>query len=183
MFKRICLFSTFIIYYSCGQSPVPKPAAQLRLDYDEAVYQFFDSDCPFDFDVNSDATIILKEACNMIINYPRMKASVFITYKRVDKNLELLLRDAQKLTYEHVIKADDIVEQLFIDSAERVYGMLYRVGGNAATNSQFYVTDSVKHFVTGSLYFSAKPNYDSILPATNYLNNDIKVLMESFRWK
>ena len=61
--------------------------------------------------------------------------------------------------------------------------MLYEIGGNAASQSQFYLTDSIRHFVTGSLYFYAKPNYDSILPASEYLKNDIKHIMESLKWK
>ncbi|MGO1585817.1 MAG: gliding motility lipoprotein GldD, partial [Mesonia sp.] len=55
--------------------------------------------------------------------------------------------------------------------------------GNAASQAQFYVTDSVNHFITGSIYFRSKPNYDSIVPAANYLKNDIKHLMESLTWK
>jgi hypothetical protein len=35
--------------------------------------------------------------------------------------------------------------------------MFYQVDGNAATNSQFYATDSTKHFVTGSVYFMQSP--------------------------
>jgi gliding motility-associated lipoprotein GldD len=61
--------------------------------------------------------------------------------------------------------------------------MFYEVGGDAATNSQFYVTDSTRHFVTGSLYFYAKPNYDSILPAASYIKKDIKKIIETFEWK
>jgi hypothetical protein len=30
-------------------------------------------------------------------------------------NINVLLRDAQKLTYEHVIKADDILEQPYLN--------------------------------------------------------------------
>jgi gliding motility-associated lipoprotein GldD len=63
------------------------------------------------------------------------------------------LRDAQKLTYEACYKADDILEQPYRNPAKKVYGMFYQVDGNAATNSQFYATDSTKHFVTGSVYF------------------------------
>ena len=61
--------------------------------------------------------------------------------------------------------------------------MFYEVGGNAASQSQFYVTDSVNHFVTGSLYFYAKPNYDSILPAAHYLKKDIQHIMETIKWE
>jgi gliding motility-associated lipoprotein GldD len=94
-----------------------------------------------------------------------------------------LLRDAQKLTYQHVIKADDILEQPYINLEKRVFGMFYQVDGNAATNTQFYVTDSTKNFVTGSVYFYAKPNFDSIMPAASYLKNDVQNLMESLKWK
>ena len=52
-----------------------------------------------------------------------------------------------------------------------------------ATNAQFYLTDSIKHFVTGSVYFYAKPNFDSIMPAADYVKNDMQTLMETLKWK
>jgi len=61
--------------------------------------------------------------------------------------------------------------------------MFYEVTGNAASQAQFYVTDSINHFVTGSLYFYAKPNYDSIYPAANYLQQDIRRIMETMAWQ
>ena len=61
--------------------------------------------------------------------------------------------------------------------------MFYQVGGNAATNAQFYVTDSTKNFVTASMYFYSKPNFDSILPAADYIKNDMKQIIESIKWK
>ncbi len=111
-----------------------------------------------------------------------MKGSIYLTYKPVENNLDTLLIDAQRLSYEHVVKADNILEQPFVNDTDQVYGMFYEVSGNAASQSQFYVTDSTRHFVTGSLYFYAKPNYDSILPAAVYLQKDIRRLMESIRW-
>ncbi|MDN3709875.1 gliding motility lipoprotein GldD, partial [Myroides ceti] len=98
-------------------------------------------------------------------------------------NLDSLLRDAQKLTYNHNIKADDIQEKIFINREAKVYGMFYKIIGNAATNVQFYATDSINHFVVGSLYFYAKPNFDSIYPATHYIETDMRHLMESIHWK
>jgi gliding motility-associated lipoprotein GldD len=112
-----------------------------------------------------------------------MKATIYLSYKPVNNNIKLLLQDAQKLTYEHVIKADDILEQPYINLEKRVFGMFYQVDGNAATNTQFYVTDSTKNFVTGSVYFYAKPNFDSIMPAASYIKNDVQNLMESLKWK
>jgi gliding motility-associated lipoprotein GldD len=112
-----------------------------------------------------------------------MKATIYLSYKPVNNNIDLLLRDAQKLTYEHVIKADDILEQPYINLEKRVFGMFYQVDGNAATNTQFYVTDSTKNFVTGSVYFYAKPIFDSIMPAASYIKNDVQNLIESLKWK
>ena len=97
--------------------------------------------------------------------------------------MNLFLIDAQNITQKHTQKADEIVEQPYVNTVNKTYGMLYEIGGNAASQSQFYLTDSIRHFVTGSLYFYAKPNYDSILPASEYLKNDIKHIMESLKWK
>ena len=60
--------------------------------------------------------------------------------------------------------------------------MFYMIDGDAATQSQFYVTDSINHFVTGSVYFNAKPNFDSIWPAVEYLREDVRRIMESMSW-
>ncbi|MFD2891983.1 gliding motility lipoprotein GldD [Flavobacterium chuncheonense] len=169
--------------FSCGEDTLPKPKAQLRLDYKDAKYGFFDSGCSYQFEVNEMAKVSSKNACSFELHYPKMKATLYLTYKPVNGNIDTLLIDAQKLTYEHVIKADDITTQPYLNYEKRVYGMFSAVGGDAATNAQFYVTDSTKHFVAGSLYFYAKPNYDSILPAVNYVKNDMRHLMETIEWK
>lgn len=167
----------------CKEESLPKPTGYLRLDYPVATYYGYDSPCPFVFDYNKDAIIKTNSMCNFELHYPKMKATIYLTYKPVANNLESLLKDAQKLTYEHVIKADDIVELPFLNKKNKVFGMLYQVGGNAATNTQFYVTDSTRNFITGSVYFYAKPNFDSILPAASYIRDDVQKLMESLRWK
>ena len=113
-----------------------------------------------------------------------MKATIYLTYQKVENNnLDSLLRDAQNLTQKHTIKADEIASNLFENKDSKAYGMLYEIGGDAASQSQFYLTDSLNHFISGSLYFYAKPNYDSIYPASEYLKRDIKRLMESLKWK
>ena len=106
-----------------------------------------------------------------------------MTYRAVNNNINVLLNDAQKLTYEHVRKADDIIEEKYINQEQGAYGMFYDIKGDAASQSQFYITDSTTHFLTGSIYFNTKPNYDSIYPAAMYLKNDIRHLMESITWK
>lgn len=180
--KTIGLLAVMLLLAGCKDDVLPKPAAQLRLDYPVAKYAHFSNHCPFEFDMNEDAIIKEDKNCGFSIHYPKMKATIYLTYKEVNNNINVLLRDAQKLTYEHVIKADDILEQPYINPDNKVYGMFYRVDGNAATNGQFYVTDSIKHFVTGSVYFYAKPKFDSIMPAASYVKNDMQRLMETIKW-
>jgi gliding motility-associated lipoprotein GldD len=185
--KKTILFVTLILFaltvLSCKKEVLPKPSSYLRLDYPEANYAQFESQCPFTFEMNADAIIKGENDCDFTISYPKMKATIYLTYKPVNGDINKLLRDAQKLTYEHVIKADDILEQPFLNPQQKVFGMFYQVDGNAATNSQFYATDSTKHFVTGSVYFYAKPNFDSIMPAASYIKNDMQRLLETLKWK
>ena len=70
-----------------------------------------------------------------------------------------------------------------MNEKSKVYGMMYEVEGNAASNAQFYVTDSTNHFLTASLYFDTRPNYDSILPAVDYVKKDMINLLETLQWK
>lgn len=178
-------FLVVFVALSCQNEATPKPDAFLRLDYPEANYITFESQCPFVFDLNEEMAkkIAIQSNCNITLDYPKMKAKLFLTYMKVDNNLNALLRDAQKLTYEHVVKADDITEIPFMNDKNKVYGMFYQVGGNAATNAQFYVTDSTNHFLTGSIYFYTRPNFDSIMPANSYITNDMQRLMETLVWK
>lgn len=187
MLKKLISFATvsfaLVLVFGCKNEVLPKPSSQLRLDYPEAEYVHFENECPFTFSINSEAVIKANSSCNFEIHYPKMKATVYISYKPVRNDINVLLKDAQKLTYEHVIKADDILEQPFLNSRNKVYGMFYQVNGNAATNAQFYVTDSTKHFIDCSVYFYAKPNFDSVMPAASYVKNDMQMIMESLRWK
>lgn len=186
MTNKIIGFLTVILllgFTGCKHDVLPKPASQLRLDYPVAQYAAFSNHCPFTFEINEDAIIKEDKNCGFSIHYPKMKATVYLTYKNVNGDIDKLLRDAQKLTYEHVIKADDILEQPYLNPQKKVYGMFYQVSGNAATNAQFYATDSIRHFVTGSVYFYAKPNFDSIMPAADYIKNDMQQLLETIQWK
>ncbi|WP_335965564.1 gliding motility lipoprotein GldD [Galbibacter sp. PAP.153] len=183
MSRIVLAFISVFLFFSCGNDPVPKPKGLLRLEYKSPEYTALSTQCPYVFYKNNAAEASIKPDCSMNLDYSQMNARIFITYKPINNNLDKLLRDAQKLTYEHVAKADNIQEQPFVNTDNKVYGMFYLVAGNAASASQFYVTDSTSHFLTGSLYFNVKPNYDSVLPAAKYLEEDIRKIMETIRWK
>ncbi len=178
-------FTSFLLLllFACSNEVSVKPKALLLLQYPEPQYFKLSTHCPFEFEINTQANVLLKRNCMLNLEYPQMKATIYLTYMPITNNLDSLLYDSQKLTFDHTIKATSIYEQPRVDSINSVYGMLYMINGNAATSTQFYVTDSIGHFIAGSLYFKSKPNFDSILPAIYYLRDDIRILMESIQWK
>ncbi len=184
LYGVLLLFSVCVLFSACGDEVVVKPAAKLRLDYELPVYDSVRLPCPYSFKKNTLSKTVQKKGCGVNLEYPHMKATIYLTYQSIeDGNLKSLLQDAQKLTYDHTVKANEIFEQPRVDSINNVYGMFYMINGDAATQSQFYVTDSLNHFVSGSLYFESKPNFDSIYPAAVYLRDDIRRIMETINWK
>jgi len=173
-----------ILLISCGEETLPKPKPYLKLNYPESRYLKLNSGCPFDFEFSNQAIIDVKNNCWMTMRYPKLKATVHLTYRKVDNNLNEILKEVERLTYEHTVKADAIPNALpYENFSKKVFGRLYKVEGNVASNIQFRATDSVKHVLAGSLYFYAKPNYDSIAPAIKYLEKDIMHLIETLEWK
>lgn len=182
--KYTCIFLLLsLLFIACSEEILPKPNGFLRLEYAEAKYAKMQSDCPYTFQKNQIASIVPKKNCWINLDYPSLSGTLHLSYISIDGNLDQLLADVQKLTYEHAVKADAIEPTVYENKKQNVYGMVYEVSGNAASQAQFYVTDSTKHFLTGSLYFNVKPNYDSIYPAVVYIKKDIRTLIESLEWK
>lgn len=191
--KQFAYIFIIVICFSCNEDYKPKPKAELRLEYPEPKYVPDNLKLPFSFDKNllAEKTTLkpiqsTTKSYGVNLEYPTLKGTIFLTYKAIEnnpKNLNDFLNDAQKFTLEHTQKADEIPAYPFENKTKKVYGMLSEVKGNVASPAQFYVTDSTNHFLTGSIYFYTKPNYDSIYPAAQYLQNDIKRIMESLQWK
>lgn len=185
--KKLIFIVFFTGLISCRDEVQPKPGAYLALEYPEAHYSSYSKEnCPYSFEKNTMAIVEPSRAgnkCWINLKYPRLKGTIFITYQQVRNNLDSLLTDAQKLPLQHTIKADAIEGSVYMNNFHRTYGMFYQVSGDAASQAQFYLTDSTNHFLTGSVYFEAQPNFDSILPAAAYLKKDIRHLMETVKWK
>lgn len=175
------LFLLFI--QGCNEPDQPKPKAMLRLKYPTPVYKKTSDKYPFNFEFNEQAQLkrSFKKAPDLY--YPAMKATLYLTFVRVNNNIDSLLYDAYKLPGKHMIKAEEIPERVFMAPEHQVYGTLFSVVGNAASQLQFFLTDSTQNFLMGSLYFYSRPNYDSIMPAAKYIERDVVHLMETLRWK
>lgn len=178
----ITIISFLLLIVSCKEEPIPKPKAQIRLEYPAGKLATLETE-NFIFQYNQFANIDSEDSKAITLSYPDMKGAIFVNYKKIDNNLDKLISDAKRLSYEHAVKADNIVEQPYVNPDEKIYGALFEVQGNAASQSQFFVTDSTEHFLTGAVYFDTRPNYDSILPAAAYLQNDIRRIIESIKWK
>lgn len=181
--RNLFLGSFLFIFLSCKDAILPKPKGYLSLEYPEKIYQELSLQRPYSFQVLKNTKIIDDPNNWLTIKYPKLKASIDITYKPIKNNLKALLTDSEKLVFKHAVKAEQIIPKDFVNPEKRVFGSFYEITGNAASNLQFHLTDSTKHFIKGSLYFYAKPNYDSILPAVAYIKKDVLKLIETLEWE
>tara|TARA_R110002096_G_scaffold82778_2_gene192447 strand:+ start:56 stop:637 length:582 start_codon:yes stop_codon:yes gene_type:complete len=182
-YKIFFLLTFLLLFISCDEPVLPKPKAYLSLEYPKKEYKKLEVLRPYSFDVLKSTTIIDEKNNWLKITYPNLKASIDITYRPVENNLIELLTEAEKLVFKHAVKAEQIVPKDFINPKKRVFGSIYEITGNAASHLQFHVTDSTNNFIKGSLYFYVKPNYDSILPAVEYIKKDVLKLVETLEWK
>lgn len=186
MKKTLFLLVAVSIIACNGDDIQPKPKGFLALNYPPPVYSEINLNCPYTFEKNELASVEGADGgnpCWINLEYELLNGTIFITYQEVNNNLDSLLRDAQKLPLQHTIKADIIEGDIYTNPVHNTYGMFYEVEGDAASQAQFYLTDSTDNFLTGSIYFRARPNFDSIQPAASYLKQDIKHLMETVRWQ
>lgn len=181
---KITLFCISLLnFYSCDSDTLPKPKSYLALKYPKATYHKISEKCPYDFEVSNQAVLNQKSNCWATVEYPKLKAKLYITYRKVDHNLLEILKEIEELTFKHTIKADAINSKQYENRLKKIYSVLYMVEGNVASNIQFRVTDSVKNVLGGALYFDVKPNYDSITPAINYIKKDVEHLIETLHWQ
>ena len=183
MRKIFTFFLIVVIFSSCSEEILPKPKAYLSLQYPKAMYLKKEVAKPYSFEVSSEAKIVEQPNFWRQIKYPKLKASIEITYRPIENNLLELMTEAEKLVYEHAVKAEEIITKKFENFDNRVFGSMQEISGNAASQIQFHLTDSTHNFIRGALYFYAKPNYDSILPAVDYIKKDIVRIIETLEWK
>lgn len=177
---------TFMVF-SCKDAIVPKPKGYQRLELPEHTYEKITSECGFSWDIPTYSVMLpdshpSAEKCWFNIYYKPFNATLHISYKPVTNRRKLieLMEDSRTMTYKHTVKADEIYEIMI--GNRYVQGMMYELSGSTATNFQFYVTDTTKHFLRGSLYFNTQTNIDSILPALEHLKKDVVYMLESLRW-
>jgi len=183
LFLIICLF----VLISCGEKPTPKPYEYFRIDLPEHSYRHIDSLKDMNFDISKYAKITPYTGRDLVgfnIDYPELNGRIHLTYLPLSLDSFIMVtEDSRRLAYKHSIKANSIFENYYSNDTTKVYGVLFKITGNAASPVQFFITDSTKNFLRGALYFNHLPNYDSISPVADYVQQDIVHLIESLRWK
>jgi gliding motility-associated lipoprotein GldD len=172
-----------------------KPNGYPRIEYPRqgGLITYADSGCPFTFQlpdyylIDRNVTFFNEEPedpCWMNLVCSDLNATIYLSYKQLDSDISLqkLIEDAYKLTYKHSERAD-FIEPQQIENQYGVQGLIYFVGGDAASNFQFFITDTASHFVRGSLYFYTHPNADSLQPVIQFMVRDIEEMLGSWQWR
>ncbi len=185
----LIIVAVFIILSACQEDYAPKPRGYFRIDFPEKEYVRFDTTYPYTFEYPVYARVMpdtrpTSEPFWVNVDFPQFQGRIHVSYKPVDQNLPEYLEDARTFVVKHIPKADAIEDSLIYRPEDDVYGLVYYIDGmQAASSCQFFVTDSSSKFLRGALYFNVPPNNDSLAPVIDFIREDIRHMLETFRWK
>lgn len=172
-----------LIVFSCNNNVnLPKQKAYFAPEFEIPTYKKISLDCNYSFNINSQASINNIKNCNYEIYYKNLNAKIFINQIVLSKSIEKLLNTFNQKINENSRLSDQIIQSNYVNIDKKIYSKLYSFVGNSPSNIQFYVTNQTDKFLTGSLFFETEPNYDSLFPYIDYIRNDIKKMVDSFRW-
>lgn len=197
---------------ACNSTFTPKPRGYFRIALPKHQYQVFDQPgYPYTFEypayakITKDSTYFEAQPENpywINIDLPDFNGKIYISYNEIGgkarykvrnkkgeyvdsigiNRYDQLLNGSYTLSYKHSYKASSIEDSVF-RTPNGVDGIFFRIGGNTATANQFLVSDTVKHFLRGALYFDATPNEDSLRPVNNFLKEDLRHLVNTLKWR
>lgn len=193
LFLCFALCSLYLLACNTNYT-VDKKRGYFKISFPEKKYVLFnEAGYPYSFEypvyakVIKDSTFFEARPENdwwINIEFPQFSGKVFVSYKEIGKHkFDSLLNDAFTLSYkQHVTKASAIEPQPF-RTPNNIDGVYFTLEGNTATANQFFLTDSVKHFLRGALYFDATPNEDSLSIVNDFLRKDLQHMINTLKWK
>lgn len=200
-----------LLVVSCNSPFTPRERGYYRIDFPERSYRLFnDPGYPYTFEypvygqITRDSSFFEDNPDNpywINLDFPQFNGRVYLSYKSIGgssvykvksengyrdsvvrNTFDGLREEAYRMTYKHTLKASGIVDSAF-QTTHGIPGIYFKVEGNAATSRQFYVTDSLRHFLRGALYFNSAPNSDSLSIVNDFLEQDMRHLIETLVWK
>ncbi|TCJ14611.1 hypothetical protein EPD60_08490 [Flaviaesturariibacter flavus] len=179
---------------ACNSDYTVKPRGYFRIELPKKEYVRFDQPgFPYTFEypkygqVVRDTLFFDELAENpywLNIDFPQFGGRIHLSYKEIGRNkFDSLVADAYELSYkQHTYKASAIDHKPFV-SPNGIEGVFITLRGNTATGTQFFLTDSTRHFLRGALYFNATPNEDSLKPVSDFLRQDVEHLINTLQWR
>jgi len=206
------LLFTACFLLSCNSTYVSKKRGYFKIDFPARQYVKFNRPgFPYSFEypayaaITQDSTYFDETPENpywININFPQFNGEIFLSYKVIGGKTiykvktatgsyrdslgtnvyDKLVNDAFSLTNKNNVVSSSIKDSL-IETENGVSGIFFKVGGNAATAKQFFLTDTTKNFIRGALYFDVTPNVDSLRIVQDFLQTDMEHLINTFQWK
>ncbi len=210
--KPLYFLLLLVFLMACNSTYTSKRKGYFKIDFPERKYVLFDEPgVPYSFeypvyaDIVKDSTYFDSTPENPYwrnIDFPQFNARIFLSYKIIGGKatykvkqangsysdssgtnyFDKMVNDAFNLTNKNESVASSIKDSLFT-TRNNITGIFFKVGGNAATARQFFMSDTSRHFLRGALYFDTTPNADSLKPVQDFLQADIDHLINTFRWK
>ena len=207
----LLLITCCLLFPACNSTYTSKKRGYYKIDFPERKYVSFQKEgFPYTFEypvyaqVIKDSTYFDQDPQNpywINIDFPQFSGRIFLSYKAIGGKstykvkqadgsykdslgtnvFDNMVNDAFKLTNKNESVASSIKDSLF-HTQNGITGVFFRVGGNAATAKQFFLSDTTKNFFRGALYFDVTPNADSLRPVQDFLQKDIDHLISTFRW-
>ena len=207
----LLLIAFCLLFSSCNSTYTSKKKGYFNIDFPSRKYvQFNKEGFPYSFEYPAYATIIQDSTFFdsnpenpwwINIDFPQFSGRIFLSYKIIGGKamykikqqngtyrdslginfFDKMVNDAFNLTNKNEAVASSIKDSL-MHTPNGITGIFFKVGGNAATAKQFFLSDTTKNFIRGALYFDVTPNVDSLRPVQDFLQVDIDHLINTFRW-
>lgn len=195
--KGLFLLSSIVVFVfiSCADNneASPKPRTYPKVSFPEKSYEKYSVEpCGFSFDkavyaeVKKDSLFFEEQSehpCWFDINFELFNATIYCSYYEINENksLDSLIYDSFTFVGKHTSKAQ-FIEETVLDLGDNGGGLLFKLSGPVASPTQFFLTDSTKNFLRGSLYFNNKIQLDSMAIIYDFVNEDIEKMVETFSW-
>ncbi len=211
--QRIFFFFFLLLIVSCNSNYTSKKEGYFKIDFPKKQYiTFNEPGYPYTFEypvyarIAKDSSYFSEGEKNpywINIEFPYFNGTIFISYKKIGgtsvykvknpdgityrdsvgvNDFHKMIDDSYNLTYKNDVKAYSI-EDSVMHTPNNITGVFFKVSGNVATAKQFFLTDTTHHFLRGALYFDVTPNEDSLRPVNDFLQQDMKHLINTLKWK
>ncbi|GAB2836639.1 hypothetical protein GCM10027043_44240 [Ferruginibacter profundus] len=207
----LLVVACYLLLASCNSTYTSKKKGYFKVDFPERKYITFQQEgFPYTFEYPAYAAIIKDSTYFdsnpenpywINIDFPQFGGRIFLSYKIVGgkaiyklkqangsyrdsigiNKFDNMVNDAFNLTNKNQAITNSIKDSM-MHTPNGVTGVFFKVGGNAATAKQFFLSDTTRHFLRGALYFDVTPNADSLRPVQDFLQKDIEHMINSFRW-